>query len=38
VFLWQPDAAHDGSAELAASGPRHRLLVDTLPWRYEVSD
>jgi 8-oxo-dGTP pyrophosphatase MutT (NUDIX family) len=35
VFVWEPDAAYDESVELAASGPRHRLLTETLPWRYE---
>ncbi|QAY60688.1 NUDIX domain-containing protein [Microbacterium protaetiae] len=37
IFLWEPDAAHDESVELGASGPRHRLHTDALPWRYEVS-
>lgn len=35
VFVWEPDAAYDESVGLTASGPRHRLLTDTLPWRYE---
>lgn len=37
VFLWQPDVAYERSAELAASGPRHRLVADSLPWRYEFA-
>ena len=37
VFLWAPDVACDENVELAASGPRHRLHAETLPWRYEVS-
>jgi len=35
VFVWEPDAAYDESVGLTASGPRHRLLTDTLPWQYE---
>ena len=37
VFVWEPDVACDESVELAASGPRHRLHAEALPWRYEVS-
>jgi len=37
VFVWEPDVACDESVELAASGPRHRLHAETLPWWYEVS-
>jgi 8-oxo-dGTP pyrophosphatase MutT (NUDIX family) len=37
VTLWEPDAAYE-SGDLAAAGPRHRLLMDPAGWTYERSD
>ena len=37
VSLWDPDAAYD-TGDLAAPGPRHRLVMDPAGWRYERSD
>jgi 8-oxo-dGTP pyrophosphatase MutT (NUDIX family) len=37
VSLWDPDAAYD-TGDLAARGPRHRLVMDPTGWRYERSD
>jgi len=36
VTLWAPDAAYETS-DLAAPGPRHRLVMDPAGWRYERS-
>jgi 8-oxo-dGTP pyrophosphatase MutT (NUDIX family) len=36
VFLWAPDVAYEGG-ELAADGPRHRLLMRAAGWEYERS-
>ncbi|MCD2442966.1 NUDIX domain-containing protein [Agromyces sp. SYSU K20354] len=35
MVLWQEDAEYDPAAEPAgAAGPRHRLVMDSLPWVY----
>ena len=36
VTLWAPDAAYE-TGDLAAPGPRHRLVMDPAGWRYERS-
>jgi 8-oxo-dGTP pyrophosphatase MutT (NUDIX family) len=37
VSVWAPDAGYE-SGDLAAPGPRHRLVMDPAGWRYERSD
>ena len=37
VAVWAPDAAYE-SGDLAAPGPRHRLVMDDAGWRYQRSD
>ncbi|WP_019181301.1 NUDIX hydrolase [Microbacterium yannicii] len=37
VLLWQGDAEYEPDAGAPASGPRHRLEIGALPWRYERS-
>jgi 8-oxo-dGTP pyrophosphatase MutT (NUDIX family) len=37
VAVWAPDAAYE-SADLAAAGPRHRLVMAPAGWRYQRSD
>jgi 8-oxo-dGTP pyrophosphatase MutT (NUDIX family) len=37
VSMWEPDAAYE-TGDLAAPGPRHRLVMDPAGWRYERSD
>jgi 8-oxo-dGTP pyrophosphatase MutT (NUDIX family) len=37
VTMWEPDAAYE-SGDLAAAGPRHRLVMDDAGWRYQRSD
>ena len=34
VSLWEGDAGYE-SADVLAEGPRHRLVMGRLPWRYE---
>jgi hypothetical protein len=34
VGLWQGDAGYE-SGDAALPGPRHRLHIGELPWRYE---
>jgi 8-oxo-dGTP pyrophosphatase MutT (NUDIX family) len=37
VAVWAPDTAYE-SGDLAAAGPRHRLVMDDAGWRYQRSD
>ena len=34
MVLWQEDAEYDPAAEPGGDGPRHRLVMDSLPWVY----
>ncbi|HEX6955183.1 MAG TPA: NUDIX domain-containing protein [Agromyces sp.] len=37
VLFWREDVAFGDDAAASADGPRHRLVMDRLPWSYERS-
>lgn len=37
LLLWSGDIAYHGQVDVDAPGPRHRLSIGSLPWRYERS-
>ncbi len=38
AVLWSGDVAYEGEAAFDAPGPRHRISIGELPWRYEHPD